>query len=275
MKNVFLSGPHGAYEDLSLLADALGAEEMEVWRPDRLVPGTGTNQTEEVLSAIKRCDLFVALIYKAHPNVMFELGYALGAGKSVLLIRGSRGEIPFDVATLPALTIDRFDSRSISEAVQWIKQATVRSRPAIRDFQNAQEMLRRMCDDESFLDEVEPRAFEECIAKVFQEKGFRADLLSTRNDRGFDVEIRDFLPNEVVVVQVKKQNRNSRLSVSEVQRVVGSAVTARAARAIIVTSGGFTASAKFFADEAPIRVVLLTIDELADLTREGLTSRCA
>ncbi len=274
MKKVFLSGSHGAYEDLTLLADALGTEEMEVWRSDRQLPGTGSDLTEEVLSAIKRCDLFVALLYKAHPNVMFELGYALGAGKSVRLIRGSGGEIPFDVATLPALTIDRFDSRSISEAVEWITQATVRSRPAVRDFQSAQEMLRRMCDEESFLDEVEPRAFEECIAKVLQEKDFRTELLSTRNDRGFDVEIRDFLPNEVAVVQVKKQNRNSRLSVSEVQRVVGSAVTARARLAIIVTSGGFTASAKFFADESPIRVVLLTIDELANLTREGLIRRC-
>jgi nucleoside 2-deoxyribosyltransferase len=274
VKNVFLSGPHGVNEDLSMLADALGAEEMKVWGPDCLPPGTGTDLNEEVLSAIKRCDIFVAFIYKAHPNVMFELGYALGAGKSVLLIRGNSGEIPFNVATLPALMIDRFDSRSISEAVQRIKRATIRSRPAIRDFQNAQEMLRRMCDDESFLGEVEPRAFEECIAKVLQEKGFSAELLSTRNDRGFDVEIHDFFPNEAAVVQVKKQNRNSRLSVSEVQRVVGSAVTARAARAIIVTSGGFTASARFFADESPIRVVLLTIDELADLTREGLTSRC-
>jgi hypothetical protein len=275
MKTVFLSGPDGAFEDLSLLADALDVEGIEVWRPDRLLPGTGADLTEEILSAIKRCDVFVALIYKAHPNVMYELGYALGAGKSVLLIKGSGGEIPFDVATLPALSIDRFDSRSISEAVQWIKQATVRSRPAVPGFQNAQAMLRRMCEDESFLDGVEPRAFERCIANVLQEKGFDAVLTAGPNDRGIDVEIRDFLPNQTAVVQVKKLNRNSRLSVSEVQRVVDSAVSVRAGRAIIVTSGGFTASAKYFAEESPIRVVLLTIDELADLTRDGLTRRCA
>lgn len=274
MKNAFLSGPHGSHEDLSLLADALMAEEIVAWRPDRILPGTGTDWSGEILSAIKRCDVFVALLTKAHPNVMFELGYALGAGKSVLLIRGSGGEIPFDVATLPALTIDRFDSRSISEAVAWIKQATVRSRPAVPDFQNAQEMLRRMCDDESFLDEVEPRAFEECIANVLKEKGFHAELMPARNDRGFDIEICDFRPEVAAVVEVKKQNRNSRLSVSEVQRVIGVAVTARAQCAIIVTSGGFTASARFCADESPIRVTLLTIDELADMTRDGLTSRC-
>lgn len=274
MKNVFLSGPHGSHEDLSLLANALAAEGIEVWRPDRILPGTGTDWSGEILSAIKRCDVFVAVLYKAHPNVMFELGYAMGGGKTVLLIRGSGGEIPFDVASLPALTIDRFDSRSISEAVAWIKQATVRSRRAVPDFQNAQEMLRRMCVDESFLDEVEPRAFEECIAKVLEEKGFHAEPMSARNDRGFDVEIRDFRPDVTAVVEVKKRNRNSRLSVSEVQRVVGAAVTARAQCAIIVTSGGFTASARFFAEESPIRVTLLTIDELADMTRDGLTRRC-
>ena len=205
---------------------------------------------------------------------MLELGYALGGGKSVLLIRGSGGVIPFDVALLPALMIDCFDSRSISEAVAWIKQATVRSRPAVPDFQNAQEMLRRMCDDESFLDAVEPRVFEECIAGVLQEKGFHTDLVSSRSDKGFDVEIRDFLPSTTAVVKVKKHNRNSRLSVSKVQRVVDAAVTARAQRAIIVTSGEFTSSARYFAHESPIEVTLLTIDDLVDLTREGLTKRC-
>ncbi len=275
MKNVFLSGPHGSHEDLSLLSDALTAAGIEVWRPDRILPGTGTDWSGEILSAIKRCDVFVAVLYKAHPNVMLELGYALGGGKSVLLIRGSGGEIPFDVASLPMLTMDRFDSRSLSEAVAWITQATARPRPAAPDFHNAQDMLRRMCDDESFLDEVAPRDFEECIANVLQEKGFHTERMPARNVRGFDIELREILPKVTAVVEVKKQNRNSRLSVSEVQRVVGAAVTARAQCAIIVTSGRFTASARFCADDSPIRVVLLTIDELADLTRGGLTERCS
>jgi HJR/Mrr/RecB family endonuclease len=98
--------------------------------------------------------------------------------------------------------------------------------------------------------------------------------MSTRNEKGFDIEIRDFRPDVTAVVEVKKQNRNSRLSVTEVQRVLGAAVAARARCAIMVTAGGFTASAKFFAEDSPIRVELLTIDELVDLTREGLTSRC-
>jgi nucleoside 2-deoxyribosyltransferase len=273
VKKVFLSGPQGSHEELSLLADALTAEEMEVWRTDWMVPGTGSDWTEEVLSAIKRCDVFVAVLHKTNPNVMFELGYALGGGKCVLLIRKRGGEIPFDVASLPAMFTDSFDPWSISQAVEWIKRATIRSRAAAHDFQSEHDRLRRMCEDESFLDEIEPRAFEECIAMVLQEKGFEAHLLSARNNKGFDIEINDFLPNTTAVIEVKKQNRNSRLSVTEVQRVLGAAVAARAHCAMMVTAGGFTASAKFFAEESPIHVELLTIDELVDLTRDGLIER--
>ena len=274
MKSVFISGPYGSHEDLSLLADSLEAEGMDVWRPDHILTGTGTASTEVILSAIKRSDVFVALLGKPHPNVMFELGYALGGGKTVLLVRGSGGEIPFELASFPVLTMDRLDSRSIAEVVERIKQTSVKSKPETPVFQNAHEMLRRMCDDESYLDEVEPRAFEVCIVEVLQEKGFRAEHLASRNDRGFDVEVPDFAPNVTAVVEVKKQNRNSRLSVTEVQRIVGAAVLARAQHAILITSGGFTASARFFAGESPIRVTLLTIDELFELTRDGLTKRC-
>lgn len=274
MKTVFLSGPYGSHEDLSLLADSLEAEGMEVWRPDHILPGTGTSSTEEILSAIKRCDVFVALLGKPHSNVMFELGYALGGGKAVLLIRGSGGEIPVEVASFPVLMMDRLDSRSTAEVVARIKQTSVKSKPVAPTFNTAHEMLHRMCDDESYLDEVEPRAFEECVATILQEKGFRAEHLASRNDRGFDVEVHDFLPNVTAVVEVKKQNRNSRLSVTEVQRIVGAAVLARAQHAILITSGGFTASARFFAVESPIRVTLLTIDELFELSREDLIRRC-
>lgn len=273
MKTVFLSGPDRAFDDLSILATALGNEGIDVWRPDRILPGTATDSTEHILSAIKRCDLFVALVGEANPNVMFELGYALGAGRAILLIARRVGEIPFDVATLPALSVDYLDSRSLSEAVERIKSATVKTRPAVPEFRTAREELRRLCDDESFLDEVDPRAFERCISTVFQELGFGAELLPSRNDRGFDVEILDFVPGKTAVVQVKKQNRNSRLSVSEIQRVVGSALVARADLAIIVTSGGFTMSAKYFAKESPIRVLLISIDELVDLNRNELVHR--
>jgi Restriction endonuclease len=272
VKNVFLSGPQGSHEELSLLAEALSAEGIQVSRPDRILPGTGIDTSGEILSAIKRCDVFVALLDKSHSNVMLELGYALGSGKSVFLIRGESGEIPFAIASFPTLTIDRFDSRSIGQVVEWIKGATVRSRPAVPDFQSPLEMLRRMVDDESFLDEVEPRVFEECIARFFQEKGFHAELMSSRNDRGFDIEILDLSRGGAAVVETKKQNRNSRLSVTEVQRLVGAAVVARAQCAIVITCGGFTNSARYFANQSPIPVILLTIDELVDLTPEALTA---
>lgn len=274
MKKIFLSGPHGSNDELFTLTEALEAEGMQVWRRDSAPLGTGSDWTEEILSAIKRCDVFVAVLHKANLNVLFELGYALGSRKSVLLIRKAGGEIPFDVATFPVMLVDTFDARSVSETVEWIKRATIRSQSVSHDFQTGHDMLHRLCEDESYLDEIEPRVFEECIAKVFEEKGFQVELMAMRNELGFDIAILDLHPHSIAIVEVKKQNRNSRISVTEIQRVLGAAVGAHANSVVVVTAGGFTSSARFFAEGAPIRVELLTIDDLLNITRGELTSRC-
>jgi HJR/Mrr/RecB family endonuclease len=273
MKRVFLSGPYGSQDDLGVLADALRAEGIEVWRPDQMRSGFTFNSTEEILSAIKQCDVFVALLSKPHPNVMFELGYALAASKAVLLIRGPGGEIPFELASFPFLMIDRLDPRSVADVVNRVRQASVKSQPQVPTFTNSHDKLRHMCEDEAFLDSIESRAFEQCVADVLREKGFDAQLLPERNEKGFDVELNEFLPNTRAVVEVKKQNRNGRLSVTEVQRIVGAAVLARATQAMMITSGGFTATAKYFAANSPIQVNLLTIDQLLELSRDDLTKR--
>jgi HJR/Mrr/RecB family endonuclease len=269
---VFLSGPYGSHEDLAMIANALIAEGIEVWRHNQAPFGITNYSTEEVLSAIKRCDVFMALLNKPHPNVMFELGYALGGGKAVLLIRGAGGEIPFELASFPFLLMDRLDSRSLADVISRVAMASVKSQPKMPTFESAHEELRHMCEDESYLDSIEPQAFEECIAEVLKEKGFDAQLLAEPNEEGFDVQLNEFLPNTRAVVEVKKQNRNSRLSVTEIQRIVGAAVLARATHAIMITSGGFTASAKYFAAESPVQVNLLTIDQLVKLSREDLVN---
>jgi hypothetical protein len=48
-------------------------------------------------------DLIVADLTEAHPNVMYELGFAQGLRKPVVLIRGAVHEIPFDIKWLQTL----------------------------------------------------------------------------------------------------------------------------------------------------------------------------
>lgn len=271
MKKVFLSHARRDSDLYFMLAHALEDEGVSLFRADTL--HAGDEWRSEILAAIRGADVFIAAMDDLNPNVLLELGYALGAGKNVLLLRSAGTKIPFDVAAFPVKTIDRFDMTTAGEIAEWVRSVTVRDRPA-RDYRNARALFEAILNDPELLDSIPPRDFESQMADFFGDLGFSAELLGARNEQGFDIFLTDNSSELRIVVEVKKQNRNSRVSVSDVQRIVGAAVVASAPAAIIVTSGGFTSSAHYFSDTSPLPVLLIPLEELLTLSKESIIIRC-
>jgi len=271
MKKVFLSHARRDSDLYFMLAHALEDEGVSIFRADTL--HAGDEWRSEILAAIRGADVFIAAMDDLNPNVLLELGYALGAGKNVLLLRSAGTKIPFDVAAFPVKTIDRFDMTTAGEIAEWVRSVTVRERPA-KDYRSARALFEAILNDPELLDSIPPRDFESKMADFFTDLGFSAELLGARNEQGFDIFLTDNSSELRVVVEVKKQNRNSRVSVSDVQRIVGAAVVASAPAAIIVTSGGFTSSAHYFSDTSPLPVLLIPLEELVTLSKESITIRC-
>lgn len=271
MKKVFLSHAKGDADLYYMLAHVLEEENVSVFRADRLQ--AGDEWRSEILSAIRRADIFIAAMDDLNPNVLLELGYALGAGKNVLLLRSPGTKVPFDVASLPVKTIDRFDLTTAGEIVEWIRNITIRETPA-QDFPNPRALFEAILSDPELLDSITPREFESQMADLLTTIGFDVDLLPERNDHGFDIFLREYDTGLRIVVEVKKHNRNSRVSVSDVQRIVGAAVVASASAAMIITTGGFTSSAHYFSENSPLPVLLLSLDELVAMSKESITSAC-
>ena len=267
MKKVFLS--HSSHDsDLSyMLAHVLGEEGFSLFRSDSLL--AGDEWRSEILSAIRRSNIFIAAMDDLNPNVLFELGYALGAGKNVLLLRSPNTKLPFDVSSLPVKTIDRFDLTTAGEIAQWVR--SVRDDvPAMREFDTARQFLEAILRDPEFLDTIPPREFETQMARFFQELEFATEM-PPGNDQGFDILLTDGESNSRIVVVLKKYNRNSRVSVSDVHRIVGSAVIADATSAMIVSTGSFTSSAHHFSQSSPLPVKLIELDELLTLDKRRIT----
>lgn len=271
MKKVFLSHARSDSDLFFMLSHVLEEEGVSLFRADTL--RAGDEWRSEILAAIRSADIFIAAMDDLNPNVMLELGYALGAGKNVLLLRSAGTKIPFDVASLPVKTIDRFDLTTAGEIAEWVRSVTVRERPA-EDFPNARALFEAILKDPELLDSIPPRDFETSVAEFLGDLGFHADLLAARNEQGFDILLTDIRSDAQIVVEVKKHNRNSRVSVSDVQRIVGAAVVASAHAAMIVTSGGFTSSAHYFSETSPLPILLIPLDELLTLSRESITTRC-
>lgn len=271
MKKVFLSHSRADSDLFYMLADVLEEEGVTLFRADTI--HAGDEWRAEILAAIRSADIFIAAMDDLNPNVLLELGYALGAGKNVLLLRSAGTKVPFDVAALPVKTIDRFDLTTAGEIAEWVRSVAVRERPT-EDFPTPRALFEAILNDPELLDAVPPREFEERMAGLFDELGFDVELLPARNDQGFDIHLFNKHSGLRIVVEVKKHNKNSRVSISDVQRIVGAAVVADVPAAMIVTSGGFTSSAHYFSETSPLPVLLLTLDELLTASMESITNAC-
>ena len=249
------------------MKDALIAAGCEVMRVD-VSEDVGDYQAD-VLGAIKRCDVFVAVISGLRPNIMLELGYALGCGKTIVLLRAPDGVIPHDFKTFTTFDINVFDSDSIAQIVQWVidQGKPVNREDILRGTPN--EVLCRLLENLDRLDEVSPSEFESLIEAWFSSIGVGVVPVQNAPDKGFDYLLFGLDDWPTVAIEVRKRNRNSLISFNEVHRLVGAAVAADASCAILITSGQFTHSAVSVANRAPIKTVLLTLDSVAHIRDKG------
>lgn len=273
MTRAFISY-HG--KDQPLLHDVssiLSSEGIDVVINDQIF---AKNEMQSItLSAIKRCDAFIAILDENHSNVIFELGCAIGSGKTVLLIVGPKADLPFSLETLPAIRVGNSYQRFIADIIEWARLVTVSDHANNLPQGDPHNILMQFANDPSLLDAADSNFFESCITNLFKDLGVRFTRNDSNQELGFDFFTRDLPGHSITILEIKKVNWNSRVSINEVQRILGVSVAINASNAIIINSGHFTSSARHFAEAAPVKIVLLTLPELLDLSHMDIVARCS
>lgn len=270
MKSVFISHTRSESDKARLLADILRKENIAVFTgADDLTPGAEWHA--ELLAIIRRCSLFVALVDDPGLNVMLELGYALGAAKPVLLMAGREAHIPFDIASLPVARFDAYEVSAVYDVAEKLLAKLGDGDREPRDLTGGTQALGYLLDHPDYLEEISPREFEQMIFRYFEELGFDAIQTPQTADGGYDILLKDKNTSRSTIVEVKKYARNSKLGVSSVHQLLGSMMLTDAASAILVTTGGFSASALSMAQKSPRSIKLLTLEELMSISREQLS----
>jgi HJR/Mrr/RecB family endonuclease len=272
VKSIFISYSRADAPKAILLAHELAKQGAKVMRPDELAASAEWHA--EVLSAIRRCSVLLAFIEEPTPNVMFELGFALGAAKPVLLVGYPESRIPFDVATLPIARFDENDPGSLLTISEWISEATGTDVTPTQPFMDVRTRLERMRRDPEYLDQVSPRDLESSVLAFLQELGFIAEQMPPNHDGGYDILAKNPQGSVLAVIEVKKHQHNGVLGLAQVRDLVGALTLADAPCAILVTTGRFSASARDMAKRAPRPVLLMTLDELVTSTQESIISAC-
>ncbi len=190
MKTCFVSAPVSV--DLTVLKSALEAEGFRPILPFEL-PISGANFREQIEKAIKKAQLFVAVLSgKAdNLNVLFELGYASAQRKRVAVIQDRSFELPSNVSGFPVLKC-KFDDRD--QIRSFLKQL---SRPQKRQTVQASEpkKTRPLSDRAKQLiahikalgQRATQREFETILVDALRDSGIRVIAESAARDRGYDL----------------------------------------------------------------------------------------
>jgi hypothetical protein len=92
---------------------------------------------------------------------------------------------------------------------------------------------------------LEPRKFEEFVADVFRERGFRTVLTQATRDGGADIIVFTHDGSKkVAIIECKKYSAEHKVGIGVVQRLVGAAISWKAKRGYLVTTSDFSEPAR-------------------------------
>jgi Holliday junction resolvase len=263
---VFVAHSDGDQELAASVVTLLREDGHEVFVAAEAV--TTGNLLSEISAAIRSADVLIAVLTGSNPNVYYELGLATGAGVSTL-ITGRTGEpLPADLATVPYVQLTGDVVRDAKTIARRTNDLQALSLSKVPRFSSAEEALRAANMEPSLLESLPPLEFERLVGEYFRERGFAVSTTTPTSDAGVDLVLKSPKDERVVLVEVKKLSRQSRVSVEAVRGLLGAVSMAGATLGMLVSTSGYTATALALAAGTP--VLLRTLDDIlaAKSTRE-------
>jgi hypothetical protein len=263
---IFLAHSTRDHDLAAAFATHLRSDGHETIRPDEI--SASADFASAVSSALRSADVVVAIVNDSDPNVLYELGLAAGAGVATLIVANSPETLPVDLASVPYVQLSGDTLRDGQAIARRVKELEGLSSPKSEAFPSAEATLRAANQDPAVLEALAPSEFERLVAEFFRERGYDVSATSPTRDLGVDLEIRSPEDGQLLLVEVKKLSRQSRVSVEAVRHLLGIAI-ASGALGVIVSTSGFTGAA--MALGAAGHVVLRTLEEiLAARTKRDL-----
>lgn len=148
--------------------------------------------------------------------------------------------------------------------VDYLKELNKRihlSPPAFKEtvcYNDYKENIMRAIKDKEFLDSMNYRDFENIIYEYLKAQNLPIIYQGKERDTGYDF----LIPKYSCVVEVKKYNRNGKISLSVIRTVLGIMVENNANKGIIISSMEFIKPAINFVQNLEQDMVLLSLQDL-------------
>jgi hypothetical protein len=199
----------------------------------------------------------------ASTNVLLEVGIALGAGKQVLIIGGGSESLPKDLRSLPYIPTSGDNEADIGTVLRRLDSLQIEEESPRAVYHTVADRLRTYIDDPAYFESMSPIEFEELIIQWFQENGFSPSRAETAHEFGIDLVAQSPIDQSTLVIEAKKFNRQSRVSMRDVMALLGAATLFKASTGVLITSSSFTRAAlEMAAESRNPRLRLLTMEEI-------------
>jgi len=122
---------------------------------------------------------------------------------------------------------------------------------------------------------IDPYAFEQLVAELFEREGYRVLLTPPRKDGGKDLYVfkRDLLTQTVFLVECKRYSPPHKVGVAVARQLYGVVEAEGATGGIIATTSYFTSEADSFAKTRPYRLYLRNFDDLSAWLQRALKKK--
>jgi nucleoside 2-deoxyribosyltransferase len=211
MRTCFISAPVNL--DLSTLKSVLDAKGIRTILPFELEI-TGANFREQIEKAIRKADLFIAVLTSPadSANVFFELGYGWARHKRVLIVQSGSFSVPQNLSEFPILKVNVTDRRKLSAVLDdFLAQQRRSKSPVEKDGTKTKALSARARQLIQHLKNLEKRAthqeLENILTSAFRESGIQALTETPPRDRGYDFALwldeLEHLVGNPILVEVK------------------------------------------------------------------------
>jgi len=232
----------------------------DVFVPEEIT--AGGNILSEISAAIRSADVLVAVLTAANTNVVYELGLAAGASVPILVTAHTHSLLPSDLATVPYVQLTSDILRDAQTIVRRAEELEGLGATKKFSFNSAEAALQAASRDPAVLESIAPSDFARLIAELFKERGYEVAQPNPSGDAMVDLVMTSEKDKEIVLIELKKMSRQSRVSVETVRQLLGMVLSMGAAAGILVSTSGFTSAALALAAGTP--VVLRTLEEILE-----------
>jgi Holliday junction resolvase-like predicted endonuclease len=220
---------------------------------------------------IKRASIVIAFLTTPNPNLFYEVGMAVGAGKTVLIVGHELESLPTELRLVPFVSLSgnvEIDTTSILDRLYKLQPEDPRP---ISHYGTARERLETYASDPDYFDAMPPREIEQLLLEWLEHYGFTVEHAQQPFQYGIDVVLRSHHDSSVIVLEMKKFSRQSRVSIKDVMALFGAATLYKAEKAVLITSSSFTVAALEMAKTSrDPRLFLLTMEDLLQAANPAL-----